>query len=171
NLPDATSADPSKDLEEAEDVAEELRRQIASKIQGVAGKLAEGLVVTPAEGGLLVTISDQATDPMFNVGSAVPRREMVLAMERIGQVLKDRKGSVLIRGHTDGRQFKGAENDNWRLSMSRAHSAYYMLVRGGLAESRVKQVSGYADRRLQVADDPLAAANRRIEILVQADEG
>jgi chemotaxis protein MotB len=171
NLPDATSADPSKDLEEAEDVAEELRRQIASKIQGVAGKLAEGLVVTPAEGGLLVTISDQATDPMFNVGSAVPRREMVLAMERIGQVLKDRKGSVLIRGHTDGRQFKGTENDNWRLSMSRAHSAYYMLVRGGLAESRVKQVSGYADRRLQVADDPLAAANRRIEILVQADEG
>ncbi|MCF6369555.1 MotB family protein [Rhizobium halophilum] len=171
NFPDATSANPSIDLEKAEDVAEELRKQIASKIQGVAGKLAEGLVVTPAEGGLLVTISDQATDPMFNVGSAVPRREMVLAMERIGQVLKDRKGSVLIRGHTDGRQFKGTENDNWRLSMSRAHSAYYMLVRGGLAESRVKQVSGYADRRLQVVDDPLAAANRRIEILVQADEG
>jgi chemotaxis protein MotB len=55
--------------------------------------------------------------------------------------------------------------------MSRAHSAYYMLVHGGLAEDRIKQVSGFADRRLQVPADPLAAANRRIEILIEADEG
>src|SRR5690606_15274920 len=151
--------------------ADALRQEIAKQIDGVAGKLAEGLVVTPAEGGLLVTISDQAADPMFNIGSAVPRREMVLAMEKIGKILQERKGANLVRGHTDGRQFKGGENDNWRLSMARAHSAYYMLVRGGLKEDRVQQVSGYADRRLQVPEDPLAAANRRIEILLQADEG
>ncbi|WP_117190937.1 MotB family protein [Rhizobium terrae] len=151
--------------------AEQLREEIQRQISGVAGKLAEGLVVTPAEGGLLVTISDQADDAMFNIGSAVPRREMVLAMEKIGQILKERKGSVVLRGHTDGRQFKGTENDNWRLSMARAHSAYYMLVHGGLLEGRIKQVSGFADRRLQVPNDPLASANRRIEILLQADEG
>ncbi len=156
---------------DAAKAANELREKISAEINGVAGKLAEGLVVTPAEGGVLVTITDQSDDPMFNVGSAVPRKELVLAMEKIGQILKDRQGDILIRGHTDGRQFKGTENDNWRLSMSRAHSAYYMLVRGGLTETRVKQVSGYADRRLQVPEDPLAAANRRIEILVQADEG
>ena len=165
---------PPSETAEASDpaeAAEELRKQISAEIQGVAGKLAESLVVTPSEGGLLVTISDQTADPMFNVGSAVPRGEMVRAMEKIGGILKDRKGDVLIRGHTDGRQFTGEENDNWRLSMARAHSAYYMLVRGGLEETRVKQVSGFADRRLQVPADPLAAANRRIEILVQADEG
>ncbi|KAB1085178.1 MotB family protein [Neorhizobium galegae] len=151
--------------------ADELKKEIQQQISGIAGKLAEGLVVTPAEGGLLVSISDQTDDPMFNIGSAVPRREMVLAMEKIGQILKDRKGSIVLRGHTDGRQFKGTENDNWRLSMSRAHSAYYMLVHGGLAEDRIKQVSGFADRRLQVPADPLAAGNRRIEILIGADEG
>ncbi|MBU1314025.1 MAG: MotB family protein [Alphaproteobacteria bacterium] len=162
--PDAEPADP-------ETAAEQLREQIAAQIQGVAGKLAEGLVVTPAEGGLLVTISDQNLDPMFNVGSAVPRREMVIAMEKIGKILEGRQGDILVRGHTDGRQFQGTENDNWRLSMARAHSAYYMLVRGGLDEGRVKQVSGFADRRLQLPDDPLAAGNRRIEILLQAGEG
>lgn len=151
--------------------ADELRRQIEAQISGVAGKLAEGLIVTPTEGGILVTITDPVDAPMFNIGSAVPGREMVLAMEKIGNILKDRKGSVVLRGHTDGRQFKGTENDNWRLSMARAHSAYYMLVRGGLSEARVKQVSGFADRRLQVPGDPLAAANRRIEILLEADEG
>jgi chemotaxis protein MotB len=32
------------------------------------------------------------------------------------------------------------------------------------------QVSGFADRRLLKPDDPYAAANRRIEILVQGDQ-
>jgi chemotaxis protein MotB len=150
--------------------AEELRQAIENQIAGVSGKLAEGLLVTPAEGGLLITVSDQSETPMFNVGSAVPKRDMVLAMEKIGAILKGRKGDVLIRGHTDGRQFKGAGNDNWRLSSARAHSAYFMLVNGGLDEARVKQISGYADRRLQKPDDPLADQNRRIEILLQSDK-
>jgi chemotaxis protein MotB len=151
--------------------AADLRADIEKQIGDAAGKLAEGLVVTPSEGGMLVSISDQSNAPMFTVGSAVPGREMVLVMEKIGQLLAKRDGSIVIRGHTDGRQFKGGENDNWRLSMARAHSAYYMLVHGGLKEDRIKQVSGFADRRLQVPEDPLNNANRRIEILIQTGQG
>ncbi|MFN7009991.1 MAG: MotB family protein [Allorhizobium sp.] len=172
---EAAALDQSEDATDAaeakEKAAEALKTEIEKEIGGVSGKLAEGLLVTPAEGGILVTISDQSDDPMFNVGSAVPRKDLVVAMERIGKLLQQREGAIVIRGHTDGRQFKGTENDNWRLSMARAHSAYYMLVRGGLSESRVEQITGYADRRLQVPDDPLADANRRIEILIQADQG
>lgn len=163
--------EPSRASDAEWDKADKLREEIEKQISGITGKLSEGLVVTPSEGGLLLTISDQTETPMFNIGSAVPRREMVLAMEKIGKLLQERGGSVVIRGHTDGRQFKGEANDNWRLSMDRAHSAYYMLVRGGLSEERVKQVSGFADRRLQVPADPLADANRRIEILLEADRG
>ncbi|ACI53632.1 OmpA/MotB domain protein [Rhizobium leguminosarum bv. trifolii WSM2304] len=151
--------------------AEQLQAQIAQRIGGIAGKLAEGLTVTASEGGLLVSISDQSDDSMFDIGSAVPRQEMVLAMEKIGAILKERGGAVAIRGHTDGRQYKGAQNENWRLSMDRAQSAYYMLVRGGLDEKRISQVSGFADRRLKLPSDPFNATNRRIEILVQADRG
>jgi chemotaxis protein MotB len=168
-----SAADQKNDAQKADEQkqAQELQQTIAKEIGGVAGKLAEGLTVTPSEGGLLVSISDQSDDSMFNIGSAVPRREMVLAMEKIGAILKDRNGAVVIRGHTDGRQYKGGRNENWRLSMDRAQSAYYMLVRGGLDEKRVSQVSGFADRRLKVPSDPYNAANRRIEILVQADQG
>ena len=155
--------------EQQKEEAKQLQEQIAQQIGGVAGKLAEGLTVTAAEGGLLVSISDQTDDSMFNIGSAVPRQEMVLAMSKIGEILKERGGAVAIRGHTDGRQYKGTQNENWRLSMDRAQSAYYMLVRGGLDEKRISQVSGFADRRLKVPADPFDAANRRIEILVQAD--
>jgi chemotaxis protein MotB len=108
---------------------------------------------------------------MFNIGSAVPQKEMVIAMEKIGKLLASRKGAIAIRGHTDGRPFKRGAYDNWRLSSDRAQSAYYMLLRGGLAEARVSQISGFADKRLQVPNDPLAPANRRIEILLQTGRG
>jgi len=169
DMPETAKAEAQFEAQLA--AADQLKAEIEQSIGGAAGKLAEGLIVTPAEGGLLVTISDQSDAAMFNVGSAVPRRELVLAMERLGKLLQEKPGRIVIRGHTDGRQFKGTENDNWRLSMARAHSAYYMLVRGGLSENRVEQVSGFADRRLQIPDDPLADANRRIEILIEADEG
>ncbi len=157
--------------EDRQQEAEALKAEIERELGGEAGRLLEGLVVAPAEGGLLVTISEQTDAPMFAVGSAVPQKELVLAMEKIGRLLAQRPGAVAVRGHTDGRPFKDGTYDNWRLSAARAQSAYYMLVRGGLKEERVKQISGFADRRLQVPNDPYAPANRRIEILLQSGQG
>lgn len=154
-----------------EDAAKSLKAEIEKEIGGSAGKLAEGLLVTPTEGGLLVTISEQADTPMFGLGSAVPEKDMVIAMEKIGKLLSARTGAIAIRGHTDARPFKRGAYDNWRLSSDRAQSAYYMLIRGGLAENRVSQISGFADKRLQDTKDPLAPANRRIEILLQTNQG
>lgn len=165
------TADAGKAETSSAAAAKELKAQIEKEIGGAAGKLAEGLLVTPTEGGLLVTVSEQSDAPMFGVGSAVPQRDMVVAMEKIGKLLSARKGAVAIRGHTDARPFKNGAYDNWRLSSDRAQSAYYMLIRGGLAESRVSQISGFADKRPQVPADPMAPANRRIEILLQTDQG
>ncbi|SIQ55636.1 chemotaxis protein MotB [Rhizobium sp. RU20A] len=165
---DGKDAAGAKALTAEEQKAVELKQAIDKALGGgLAGKLAEGLIVTPTEGGLLVSISEQSEAPMFTLGSAVPERDMVVAMEKIGKILAERPGAVAIRGHTDARPFKSGTYDNWRLSSARAESAYYMLVRGGLDEKRVSQISGFADRRPQVPDDPLSPANRRIEILLQ----
>jgi len=164
-------ADTSIPAQSGGDAAKSLKAEIEKEIGGSAGKLAEGLLVTPTEGGLLVTISEQGDTPMFGLGSAVPEKDMVIAMEKIGKLLSARSGAIAIRGHTDGRPFKKGAYDNWRLSSDRAQSAYYMLIRGGLAESRVSQISGFADKRLQDTKDPLAPANRRIEILLQTNQG
>ncbi|AYC99666.1 MotB family protein [Neorhizobium sp. NCHU2750] len=171
--PDVGKADKTADKQEthqasAEETkkAEELKTEIVKAMTGVPGKLAEGIVVTPSEGGLLLSISDQVATPMFDLGSAVPRRETVLAMEKVAEVLKNKPGSIVIRGHTDSKPYHGGKDDNWTLSMDRAHAAYFMLMRGGLDESRVKQLSGFADRRPQTTDNPDDGANRRIEILI-----
>ncbi|SOC45391.1 chemotaxis protein MotB [Rhizobium subbaraonis] len=170
---EAKPEDVAKEQSEAErkasDEARKLQQEIVQNI-GTLGKLAEGLTVTPAEGGLLVSLTDQINSAMFNVGSALPKKDMVIAMEKIGKILAERGGAIAIRGHTDARPFRG-NGDNWQLSAARAQSAYYMLVRGGLDEKRVSQVSGFADRRLKVPEDPMADVNRRIEILIQANEG
>ncbi|WP_162654174.1 MotB family protein [Lentilitoribacter sp. Alg239-R112] len=151
--------------------AQKLESEIKSGLGGSIGKLSEGIEVASSEGGLLLSLTDQSNVGMFNIGSAVPKRDMILVMEKIGNILRERDGSIVIRGHTDARPFSTGGNDNWRLSMSRAHSAYFMLVRGGIPEDRITQVSGFADRRLKVPDDPYSELNRRIEILIEAQEG
>ena len=170
--PETAAGDQAeKQLEAAKAEALELQKEIMQALGGAVGKLPEGLSVSPAEGGLLVSITDQLDFGMFEVGSAVPGRDLVVAMEKIGEVLAARQGAVAIRGHTDARPFNSGNDDNWRLSMARAHSAFFMLVRGGVPEERIVQVSGFADRKLKDQSDPLAAVNRRIEILVEAQGG
>jgi chemotaxis protein MotB len=160
-----------KKLAADEKLAKQLESDLKRDLKGKIGYLAEGLVVTPAEGGLLISVSDQIKTPMFRVGSSIPTRETVIAMETIGAMLKNRKGQIAIRGHTDSRPYKTNGYDNWRLSADRAQSAYFMLKRAGVDESRISQISGFADHRLKSPSMPLDPTNRRIEILIQANEG
>ena len=160
-----------KKLASNEKLAKQLESQLQKDLKGRVGYLAEGLIVTPAEGGVLISISDQIKTPMFQIGSSIPTRETIIAMDKIGELLKGGKGQIVIRGHTDGRPYKSRGYDNWRLSSDRAQSAYFMLKRAGVDEKRISQISGFADHRLRFPKDPLAAGNRRIEILVQANEG
>lgn len=152
-------------------LAAELQAGLRKALGDKAGYLAEGLIVQPAEGGLLISITDQVKTPMFRSSSAIPTKETVAVMETIAKLLKSRKGQLAIRGHTDGRPYKSKSYDNWRLSTARAQSAYFMLMRSGIDEGRVSQISGFADHRLKFPKDPLNSANRRIDILLQAEAG
>lgn len=118
--------------------------------------------------GLLVNLTDDANYGMFANGSAEPTPGLVRTLDKITPMIAQNRGQVIVRGHTDARVFRTAEYDNWRLSTARAHMAYHMLVRGGLDAARVERIEGYADRRLKDQSDPLAAQNRRIEILIRA---
>jgi chemotaxis protein MotB len=149
-------------IAEAKAIKEEL-----AKAFGTGDKLTDGISVVPTEGGVTISVTEEFDFGMFELGSAVPQRQLVLAMEKIAAVIGSRTGNVMINGHTDARPFKSKTYDNWRLSTARAHSAYYMLARAGLNEKRILEVAGFADRKLKNPADPLDAANRRIEILLE----
>ncbi len=162
-----TKSAETKAAEATERRVAELRDGIAAAVGRVPAAGAPEIRVEGTGEGLLVSLTDAPTFGMFAIGSAEPRPEMVRIVERVAAVLARQPGTVVVRGHTDGRPFRSREYDNWRLSSARAHMAAYMLVRGGIPEARIERVEGWADRSLKVAGDPGAAANRRIEILVR----
>jgi chemotaxis protein MotB len=167
--PEAAPTPASREEAEKMDAAaaQALEKEIMEQLKVLAPEDMPNIEVKHEPEGVLISLTDDFRFGMFDVGSAVPKPEVVVVMEKVAKALGEREGKIVVRGHTDGRPFKSGKNDNWRLSMDRAQMAYYMLVRGGLAEGRVERIEGHADRKLKIADDPNAAQNRRIEILLR----
>ena len=148
--------------------ATQLNNELMHQLGGLAKSASSpNIEVKATSEGLLISVTDRLTFSMFAIGSAEPRPEVIKAMDSIALALKNRTGTIVLRGHTDGRQYKSATYDNWRLSSARAQMAYYMLAHGGVPEARIERVEGYADRVLRDPAHPLAAENRRLEILVR----
>lgn len=150
----------------AQDEAAGVDAQVKQAMSQMRGLL-PNVDVTVTEEGVLITLTDDYDFGMFAIGSAEPRPATVVVMEKMARILQQHAGLLIVRGHTDGRPYRSGTYDNWRLSTARAHMAYYMLVRGGIAERRFERVEGHADRSLKVPGDPDAAQNRRIEILLR----
>lgn len=156
---------PPADGAPASNASTDLSHPIQNAVKATGFHPIPGIDVRTTDEGLLISISDQPDFEMFGIASARPKPEVVVLLEKIGKILMDRPESVVIRGHTDGRPYRG-DYDNWRLSTARAQMAYYMLMRSGIPPTRVARIEGHADHSLKNTGDPLAAENRRIEILL-----
>jgi chemotaxis protein MotB len=165
----STPYPPAPDAAEARRTAAsnllaDLKKRLAGEAKAMQGPQ---LDVQATEDGLLISLTDRDNFSMFAIGSAEPQPRVLHMMDAIAASLQSLRGLIVVRGHTDGRPYRSATYDNWRLSSARAQMAYYMLIRGGLPEKRFERVEGYADHRLRDPSHPLAAENRRIEILVR----
>ena len=149
--------------------AEQIRTSLSEELSSLGTKHPELQVKTTKE-GVLISLTDSASFDMFDVGSAKPRPVVVKLMEKVAAAVKDFKGNIIVRGHTDGRPYRGRGYDNWRLSMARAQMAYYMLIRAGVDENSVERIEGYADKSLLNSGAPESAENRRIEILLRVSD-
>jgi chemotaxis protein MotB len=148
----------------ASELLADLKRRLAGESKAMQGPQ---LDVQATEDGILISLTDRQNFSMFPIGSAEPQPRVLHMMEAIAASLQNLQGAIIVRGHTDARPYRSATYDNWRLSSARAQMAYYMLIRGGLPEKRFERVEGYADHHLRDSSHPLAAENRRIEILVR----
>jgi chemotaxis protein MotB len=167
--PGDTSKDsePRDAAQSQQPTVKQLQSAIADALSDIKAGAGPAAEVRQVEEGLLVSLTDDASFGMFAVGSAEPRPELIRVIDKIGPLLMKRQGMIIVRGHTDNRPYKSETYDNWRLSTARAQMAYYMLVRSGVDAQRIEHVAGYADRRPKLPDDPAAAQNRRIEILIR----
>jgi chemotaxis protein MotB len=162
----AAAAQAQARLEQASfaQAASELKAAVAA--DPALADLGKQLMVDMTPEGLRIQILDEDHRPMFATGSSEldeRARELVL---KIAPVLNRLSEDIEITGHTDAAQYQGADRTNWELSSERANATRRLLVDAGLPERRVRNISGAADRDPLVPTDPLAAANRRIAIVV-----
>jgi len=161
---------PINERESKQNVAADISAEIAARLGSGLDQLPESVEVAAVSDGVLISLTDKANFGMFKTGSAEPEPQLFNLVSAIASVLAERNGFIVVRGHTDSRPFRNKKYDNWQLSTSRAHFAQYMLIKGGLDERRIRRIEGMADRNPKIPDDPDAAANRRIEILLGTDD-
>ena len=171
--PDArtiTAADVAAEKAREEKAAfEQAAQQIKEAVQAdpALADLAKQLTIDMTPDGLRIQILDEVKLPMFPTGSSTPNDRARLLLQKVVPVLMKLSEPISIAGHTDAVPFPGPDRTNWELSAERANATRRLLVDDGLPESRIKSVIGDADRDPLLPADPLAAANRRIAILVQ----
>lgn len=149
-----------------EDLKKKVEQKIAASTRLAA--LASQIRLDMTRDGLRIQIVDEQNRPMFASGSAVVQPYMRELLQEIGHVLAEVPNRLTLEGHTDAQPFAGGERgySNWELSSDRANASRRELLAGGLAEDRVLRVQGLAASQPFDTADPLAAANRRISIIV-----
>ena len=144
--------------------ASELKAAVAADPS--LGDLAKQLLVDQTPEGLRIQILDEEHRPMFATGSSELDDEARRLLLKVAPILNRLTQNVAITGHTDAAPYRGGDKTNWELSSERANATRRLFVDAGLPETRVRSVSGDADRDPLVIGDPFAAANRRIAIVV-----
>jgi chemotaxis protein MotB len=147
---------------------DEAARQIRAAVRG--DKLLEGLSrqisIDQTPEGLRIQLLDEDRRPMFATGASAMQDRAKALLMKVAPVLAMLPESIAISGHTDAMPYRGTDKTNWELSSERAHATRRLLIEAGLPDSRFRSVTGNADRDPLLPADPLAAANRRIAIVV-----
>ena len=124
--------------------------------------------ITITEDGMLIEIIDKDKQAFFELSSAIIKPTMRKILELIVTQIKGTPNKLVISGHTDARPYHDDSfYSNWELSSARALNTRHILQQLGLPSERFEQVTGYADRKLRVPDNPLSSENRRISILIK----
>ncbi len=126
------------------------------------------LLIDMTSEGLRIQIVDDQNRPMFASGSAQVEPHMRAILREIGPLLNELPNRVSLSGHTDATQYSRGEKSysNWELSADRANASRRELIAGGMAEDKVLRIMGLASTMNLVKNDPNAAVNRRISLIV-----
>jgi chemotaxis protein MotB len=149
--------------------AEQIREAVQA--DPALAALARQLSIDITPKGLRIQLLDEDGRPMFNLGSATLIDRARLLLLKVAPILAQLSEPIAITGHTDAAPYHGGDRTNWELSSDRANATRRLLVEAGVQEDRFRSVTGAADRDPLLPADPLAAANRRIAIVVLRTHG
>ncbi|WP_165585616.1 flagellar motor protein MotB [Roseococcus sp. SYP-B2431] len=133
--------------------------------------LARQVLVEIAPEGLRIQLLEADGQPMFASGGAAPTERARLMIRTVAQAAARLPNAIQVTGHTDSAPFRGGgARGNWDLSAERANATRRLLTEAGVAEARIRGVTGMADREPLLPDQPQAAGNRRVAITLLRQE-
>ncbi len=157
-----------KEARQFQQAATEIRQAIQSVPE--LEPLAQNMMIDQTPEGLRIQIVDQDRVSMFPGGSGQMYPQTRQLVMQVAKALAKLPNKLSISGHTDGTPFpSGSGRDNWDLSAERANATRRALVQGGIAEDRIQEVTGRADRDLLVPDQPGSPRNRRISMVLMRE--
>ena len=149
---------------------ENLRQRLENLIEQnpVLRQYRPQMLIDMTSEGLRIQIVDDRNRPMFATGRAEVEPHMRAILREIGPLLNDLPNKISLAGHTDAVQYQRGEKaySNWELSADRANASRRELLAGGMHESKLLRVMGLGSTMNMVKDDPFAAVNRRISLVV-----
>jgi len=148
----------------------ELKQRVEAAIDSSAGlkPFKNQLRIDLTSEGLRVQILDEQNRAMFDRGAARLKDHTRVILRELAQLLNDVDNKIMLSGHTDATPYSSGERaySNWELSADRANASRRELVAGGLDERKMLRVVGLSSAVPFNPNDPYAAANRRISIIV-----
>jgi len=154
------SAHQSEEFERIEDllmgrtgesmVSEMLRRHIVTRV---------------TDEGLVIELFDVEQARLFEEGTDTPTKLLGQLLDLVASVSLLVRNDVAIAAHTRAHPVVLRENPVWDLSTARANRARLLLSSGDLGDTRIRRMTGYADRAL-VTRNPMSVRNNRVEVIL-----
>src|SRR5258708_4386773 len=154
---DANRLRQDADRRRAEEAQAQLRRQLRAELHSI-------LETRDSPQGLIVTIPDA----LFETGRSYLKPETRDKLARVATMILRHPGlRIRVEGHTDN---AAREEDNMRLSQSRASSVRSDLVERGIDPGNIT-AQGFGSMRSLAANSTAAGRqmNRRVELVVSGD--
>ena len=135
----------------------------------VEENLMEHIITRVTDEGLVIELFDLDGVPLFGEGSADPQPVLVDLARLINSVSKSVTNGIAVEGHVSAEPVVIAKSAVWELSAARADAMRELLAGVGMPQSRLRRVTGHADREPVVADT-MSSRNNRLEIILLRDD-
>ena len=147
------------------------RLQEAAKVLPHFDKFGKQVEISAAPEGLQIELVEDPGGTFFELGSARPTPVLDEFLAVVSKELGKVPNKISVEGHTDSVPYsKDATYSNWELSADRANAARRIMQNNGIGPAQVSEVRGFADQQLRLPARPQDPSNRRITLVIHADD-
>jgi chemotaxis protein MotB len=164
-----TGAEVSLTNQQSEMPYIELEASLLSAIQNnpALTDLKEHIQFHVEPSGLRINLTDASSESLFASGAENLSDTGIKLIGDIGEFITPLPFNIHIEGHTDAFKTAPGHQTNWQISTARANNTLVILEKAGIPSNRFKSVTGLADTRPLLPNQPHAPVNRRISILLE----